>query len=72
MKLIVSLLKQAKYRQEYPENVVSSAQREPVLRPPPIPESFLKEVAVSTKPIVPIPLLNTKSLKGFTIWFGPK
>ena len=53
MKLIVALLKQAKYRQEYPENVVSTAEREPVRRPPPLPPSFLKEVAVGKQPSQP-------------------
>jgi hypothetical protein len=31
-----------------------------------------KTKAVSTKPTLPIPLLNTEIIKGFTIWFGPK
>jgi hypothetical protein len=52
-KLLERLGKQIEYMRAYPENVVSSAQRKPNRPPPPIPESFLKEVATSTAPLKP-------------------
>jgi len=54
-KVLVKLLKQAKYNREYPSNVVSSAQRKPFNPLVPIRSqpSFLREIAEGKEPLQP-------------------